>query len=157
MARSSAIESELAQFEHALPNLMLHMSDRHIREALAIRSGYRFSRACWTILEHLKAHGSMRAKALANMLGVGAPALSQHLKIPESAGLTGRAADSSDARGFIISLTSCGNTALNSIHEAQMELIANALNGQTSKQPIECAALVLNGTVKGMRNDSLAK
>lgn len=53
--RAFAIESELAEFEHALSNLMLHMSARHIREALAIRSGYRISRACWTILEHLHA------------------------------------------------------------------------------------------------------
>jgi hypothetical protein len=79
--RAFAIESELAEFEHALSNLMLHMSARHIKEALAIRSGYRISRACWAIVEYLKAHCSMRAKTLANMLGVGAPALSQHLKM----------------------------------------------------------------------------
>ncbi|AUT69225.1 DNA-binding transcriptional regulator, MarR family [Paraburkholderia hospita] len=141
---------EMARFERALSTLILQFNERHIMGYLAAHSGYTISRACLTILEHLKSHDSMRARALAVRLGVGAPSLTAHLKALENDRLISRVVDPSDARGAIFSLTEGGRTALKSVHESRAALIASALSDATDQKTIEHAAQVLDGIAEGL-------
>ena len=140
----------IEQLERGLVQLLGWMEDRETLGDLAQRSGYALAPVSWALLEHLAARGSMRVSDVAGCHGVHPSSIIPRLKALEQTGLVERGTDAADARASIISITTAGREALNSIHAARQETLRSVLHGMDSTA-IETAAEVLASIAQRLR------
>lgn len=146
----------LAQLERGLAQLLRWMEDRETLGDLAHRSGHALAPASWALLEHLAARGSMRVSDVAACHGVHPSSIIPRLKALEQTGLVDRGADAADARVSIISITTAGRDALDSIHAARQEALGAVLPGMDSVA-IETAADVLASIAQRLSESPVAR
>ncbi len=118
----------LGDLERSLAAVLRLLADRATTGDLAQRCGYDLPPASWALLEHLDAHGSLRVSDIAACHGVDVSSITPRLKRLESAGLVERGRVPTDARAFLISITSEGARALESVHAARRELLGHVLD-----------------------------
>lgn len=130
------------RFERALSSVMRLLDERHTQSGIARRSGHDLPPASWALLEHLDARGSMRVSDIAACHGVDVSSVTPRVKALESAGLVHRHGSPEDRRVALITLSEEGRRALESVHAARAELLADALDG-ISTRDLAAAADVL--------------
>lgn len=137
MRRTSTLED----LECALASVMRLLADRATVGDIARRSGYDLPPASWSLLEHLDSRGALTVSDIAACHGVDISSVTPRLKRLETAGLVSRARLHSDARSFLISITVEGSRALESVHAARRDILAQAVPG------IDAAELAVAATV----------
>lgn len=135
--------STLAEFERSLSAVMRLLADRGTRGDIALRSGYDLPPASWSLLEHLDARGDLRVSDIAACHGVDVSSVTPRLKALENAGLVARQRLAADARVSMISITSQGIEALQSVHSARGEILAQVV-GDTDPAQLAAAAQILS-------------
>lgn len=115
----------LVGFERALAAVMRLWTGRETLADIARRSGYDLPPTSWALLEHLDARGALRVSDIAACHGVDVSSITPRLKALEKAGLITREKLSTDARVFIISISSSGVRALQSVHAARRAILAH--------------------------------
>lgn len=119
--------STLDELERALASALRLLADRATVDDIARRSGYDLPPASWSLLEHLDARGALRVSDIAACHGVDVSSVTPRLKRLETAGLVNREREPTDARAFLISITDKGTHALESVHAARRQILAQAI------------------------------
>ncbi|WP_432558501.1 MarR family winged helix-turn-helix transcriptional regulator [Granulicoccus sp. GXG6511] len=145
----------LDDLERSLATVLRLLADRATTDDLARRCGYDLPPASWALLEHLAARGSLRVSDIAACHGVDVSSITPRLKRLENAGLVERGRVPTDARAFLIKITSEGNRALDSVHAARRELLDQVLAG-TDPDDLARAATVLSCVAVGLAPQPLA-
>lgn len=84
----------------------------------------------WALLEHLSQQGPARVSDLAACQGVEVSSMTPRLQALEVEGLIERSRDASDGRVSVIAIGGPGREALQRMHAARVEAIADALGPQ---------------------------
>lgn len=132
----------LAHFERSLAAVMRLLTDRDTLGDIATRSGHDLPPASWSLLEHLDGYGPLRVSDIAACHGVDISSITPRLKSLERADLVARHTLPADARVSLIVITSAGQTALEAVHAARRDIIAQALDAAETPR-IDDAAHVL--------------
>jgi DNA-binding MarR family transcriptional regulator len=119
------------------------LSERARLSDIARRSGHDLSPASWALLEYLDTIGTMRVSEIAACYGVDVSSVTPRIKALESAGLVAREALPGDARVSLMSITPRGSRALESVHAARREIVADAL-ASTDPAQVTAATQVLD-------------
>ncbi len=129
------------------------LTDRATIGDIARRSGYDLPPASWALLEHLDARGARRVSDIAACHGIDISSVTPRLKRLENAGLVSRERVPTDARAFLISITTEGVRALQSVHAARRELLERAA-GDTDTAQLAVAAEVLSRIAHRLADES---
>lgn len=124
-----ADDATLDDLERSLAAVARLLADRAIASDVAERCGYNLPPASWALLEHLDTHGALRVSDIAACHGVDVSSITPRLKRLEKDGLVTRGRVSSDARAFLISVTTEGTRALEKVHATRREILCRALKG----------------------------
>ncbi|WP_354697900.1 hypothetical protein DSM112329_03556 [Paraconexibacter sp. AEG42_29] len=113
----------------SLSALILLWDTPSMQSQILIKSGETLDQPAHQALRHLLAWGSMRPKALSEVLGTGASHVSKILGRLEQDGLVERSTDPSDGRATLINLTPAGEVAARGVYELGDRMIAEVLSG----------------------------
>ena len=150
-----ADDAVLDELERSLAAVLRLLAARATVGDLAERCGYDLPPASWALLEHLDAHGALRVSDIAACHGVDVSSVTPRLKRLESAGLVERGRMAGDARAFLISITTEGTRALESVHAARRDLLRQAL-GEADPVQVAGATDVLRRIADHLVQDPLA-
>ena len=114
-------------FERAVVALVRQLGGRSMAVLVAERSGSDLPAASIVLLEHLEGTGPRRVSQIAADHRIGMPALTPRIRDLEVAGLISRAADPTDARASLISLTPAARATLARIRGARCGILAQAI------------------------------
>jgi DNA-binding MarR family transcriptional regulator len=146
----------LERLERALVSLLGWLNDRQTLGDLAERSGHDLAPASWALLEYLDARGAMRVSDIAACHGVHTSSITPRLQRLEQDGLITRSADPVDARVSIIAIAAAGRAALQGIHAARQQALAEAL-GSCDDGGLQRAAELLTALAERLSPDRLAR
>lgn len=149
MTETSAFD----ELERSLAAVLRLLTDRAAMSDIARRSGYDLAPASWSLLEHLDARGALRVSDIAACHGVDISSITPRLKRLEQVGLVSRGRVSTDARAFLISISPDGIRALESVHAARREIVAQAL-GNTDAARLSVTAEVLARMARYLSSES---
>jgi DNA-binding MarR family transcriptional regulator len=90
--------------------------------------------AAQATLFHLLRHQPVRAKEIADWLGIGAAPMSRQLADLEAQGLVARTPDPDDARAALTSLTPAGQEAVRDLRGRRVTVLQEALGGMTDAE-----------------------
>lgn len=119
--------STLDELERSLAAVLRLLADRATVGDVARRSGYDLPPASWSLLEHLDSRGALRVSDIAACHGVDISSVTPRLKRLETAGLVARERLPTDARAFLISITTEGVRALESVHAARRDILEQVI------------------------------
>lgn len=145
----------LEELERSLSAVVRLLADRGTTGDVARRSGYNLPPASWSLLEHLDARGALRVSDIAACHGVDISSITPRLKRLEAAGLVARERVATDARAFLISITEEGIRALESVHAARRDILAQAVDGSDAI-PLAATAKVLSQLAQRLATDPVA-
>lgn len=146
-AQRQKLETALTQLERSLATLVQVLAGRATVGDIARRSGHDLPPASWALLEHLDSFGTLCVSDIAACHRVDVSSITPRLKSLENAGLLARSTLPSDARVSLIDITAAGKKALESVHVARREIIADALGGEIEVSQIALASDVLGHIV----------
>ncbi|UNX55369.1 MarR family transcriptional regulator [Georgenia sp. TF02-10] len=146
-------ECGLDDLERSLAAVLRLLADRATVDDIARRSGYDLPPASWSLLEYLDARGALRVSDIAACHGVDISSVTPRLKRLETAGLVSRARVPTDARASLISISPAGVRALESVHAARREIVAQVLDG-TDPAQLAITAEVLTRMADRLSNPS---
>lgn len=132
----------LGDLERSLATVLRLLADRSTATDVAQQCGYDLPPASWALLEHVETYGGLRVSDIAACHGVDVSSITPRLKRIEKAGLVRRERVPSDARAYLISITTEGTRALRSVHAARREILRHALDG-VDQPELSAAAGVL--------------
>lgn len=137
-----ADDAILDDLERSLATVLRLLADRATASDLAQRCGYDLPPASWALLEHVDTYGALRVSDIAACHGVDVSSITPRLKRIENAGLVRRERVPSDARAYLISITTEGARALRSVHAARREILCHALDGIDREQLSDTAGVL---------------
>lgn len=149
MAETAALD----ELERSLAAVLRLLADRATMGDIARRSGYDLAPASWSLLEHLDARGALRVSDIAACHGVDISSVTPRLKRLESAGLVSRGRVPADARASLISISPAGSRALESVHAARREILAQVV-GDTDTSQLSVTAEVLSRMAHRLSSES---
>jgi DNA-binding MarR family transcriptional regulator len=146
-------QSVLDELERSLTAVLRLLTDRAITGDVALRSGYDLAPASWSLLEHLDARGALRVSDIAACHGVDISSVTPRLKRLEKAGLVSRGRVPTDARASLISISSEGIRALESVHAVRREILAQVV-GDADGAQLSVTAEVLSRMAHCLSSES---
>lgn len=102
-------------------------------------SGVYIDRSMISILTRLSAAGPLRISDLADRLGLDRSTLSRQVAAAVAAGYVSRAADESDNRAYLVSMTDEGKAAYQAVHRARTRLMVELTAQMTSSEVVRVA------------------
>ena len=119
------------------------MGQIRVHERLLQEAGVRLDRAGASLLYMLHAQGdSQRVTAIAELLGVDAPAVTRKVQQLEREGLVTRRSDEEDRRATRIALTPAGRSTLESVLQARRAWFDRLLEGWDEADLAEFASML---------------
>ena len=135
-------DSTLTHLERTLWKVITGFSHRAVSAEISRLAEHNLPPASWALLEHLDAEGPMRVSDIAACHGLDISSITPRLQTLERLGLVERGTAPDDRRTSLISLGAAGKTALDRIHTARREILADALT-TVSKEHLAIADAVL--------------
>lgn len=120
-------DSDTARLERALWSLVIRFGNRRIVAEIAGGTGHRLPAGSWALLDYVHTLGPMRVSDIAALHGVEVSTVTPRLQTLEAAGLIERHRDPADGRVWMIAIDQAGREALDRIHRARADLMAQAL------------------------------
>lgn len=120
---------DLAALQRALVLLVRRTSVPQVHERILTRAGVDIDRVEVVALSRIADTGSLRVRGLAADLGVTPSTAGRHAAALAERGLVTRAADPTDARGVVVTITDAGRALLAEVRAAHAELLGDALAG----------------------------
>ena len=124
-----------------LSALILLWESPALQGQILVKTGESLDQPSHQTLRHLLAWGSMRPTSLAEVLNTGPSHVSKILRRLEDDGLVQRAADPTDRRAILVSLTPSGETAAQSVYALGDRMISEVLEGWSAPDVRKYTAL----------------